>query len=303
MNNFKEYLNYFWLRPENAIHCALRSKTLQHIKFKSPSIDISCGDGMYMFYHFGGKTNPSFDAFVSTNAKDFHHNKFIDIYNTTTNYNVHITRKPNQQIDYGTDWKQSLLDKASKLGIYKNLVLWDNNYLPMPLKKNFFATAYNNSLHWIADPEPLIQETFRLLKPGGTAIFQIITPYQLETLDDAELILTKEAVKILNRKRRETMLGRRTHKQWCKMFTDQGFEIEEVKNVFPDKLLIDIWNTGTRPLSHLLIQMTDNLSKKDRQSIKKEWVDICYKLLNPLLNMKETYTLNNSPQLLYVLRK
>jgi SAM-dependent methyltransferase len=301
---FKQYLNYFWLRPENAVQCALRSISLQDIKFKSPSVDISCGDGMFMFYHFGGQTNFDFDTFKSTQAKDFKHDKFVDIYNNVDeNFTVEVTKKPKQQIDYGTDWKDSLLVKAKKLGIYKSTIWWDNNKIPLPFKDNYCKTIYNNSLHWIADPEPLITDTYRMLKPGGIAIFQAITPYQLETLDKTGRFLSMEAVSILNRQRRETMMGRRTNSEWCKLFTDCGFEIEQVKNVFPDKLLINLWNTGTRPVSHLLIQMVEQLSKEERHRIKEEWVDICFKLLYPLLSMPETYSLEKSPHLTYVLKK
>jgi SAM-dependent methyltransferase len=301
MDNFKQYLNFFWLRPENAIQCGLRSKQLRHIHFDSPSIDISCGDGMFMFYHFGGETLPEFDAFISTNAKNFSHDKFVDIYNIVDpNYIVDVVRKPSQQIDYGTDWKPSLLDKAKQLGIYKNLMVWDNNKLPMPFDNDYFQTIYNNSLHWIEDPEQLLLDNYRMLKPGGYAIFQAITPFQLETLDELESLMPSSAIKILNRNRRETMKGRRTYSDWCKLFTDCGFELEEASNVFPDKMLIDLWNTGTRPISHLLIQMVDALDKKERQRIKKEWVDICYEILYPLLSLDETYSLEDSPHLQFV---
>ena len=49
---FLKFLNFYWLRPEKALLHTFRSekymKTFKY--FKSPSLDVSCGDGVYSFF-------------------------------------------------------------------------------------------------------------------------------------------------------------------------------------------------------------------------------------------------------------
>ncbi|MCV0430387.1 methyltransferase domain-containing protein [Nitrosopumilus sp.] len=300
----KDFLNLHWLRPEVGPECYFRSKSLDGIDFESPSIDISCGDGQFAFVHMGGKFHEDFDNFGSTLAKEFKHSEFVDIHDSfDENYAVKILKNADKQIDYGTDWKQNLLSKAEKLGLYKNLVLHDNNKTPLPFKDDFFKTIYSNSVYWVDPPQPLLSDIHRMLHPEGRAVLHLFTPFHLETLDELECFLSKEAIDILDRKKRETMKGLRKYNEWKKLIEEAGFKIEEVKNVHPGKLIIDMWNIGLRPIAHLLIQMSESLSDEQRKNIKKEWVDIFFKLFKPLLNLPETYSLENSPYLCFILKK
>ena len=47
----KQYLNWFWLRPESAILLALRGAAYHDTLkfFDKSSLDVSCGDGMFSF--------------------------------------------------------------------------------------------------------------------------------------------------------------------------------------------------------------------------------------------------------------
>jgi len=299
----KAFLNLFWLRPENGLLCAFKSKAFKDITFESPSLDISCGDGLFMFVHLGGALDSDFDYFQSTRAREFKHASFVDIYDSyEERYEVKITKKPATTIDYGTDWKQALLDKASKLDLYKNLLLHDNNVVPLPLPDNYFKTVYSNSVYWVKDVESLVSDIYRVLKHNGIAILEVMTPYLLETLDEMEKYLSPEAIAILDRKRRETMPGVLGFHQWRELMIKCGFRIEEPRCVYPNKLLVDIWNIGLRPISHLLIQMSDALSHEERHRIKEEWVEIFVGLFKPLLFITPTYSLERAPYLLFILR-
>ena len=300
----KAFLNLFWLRPENGLLCTFKSKVFDDIKFESPSLDISCGDGLFMFLHLGGAFDSDFDYFQSTRAKEFKHSSFIDIYDSYRgDYEVKVTKKSITKIDYGTDWKQALLDKAAKLDLYKNLLLHDNNIVPLPLPDNYFKTIYSNSVYWVRNVESLVSDIYRMLKHNGVAILEVMTPYLLETLDEIEEHLSPEAIAILNRRRRETMSGSREFGEWKDLMLKCGFQIEDIRCVYPDKLLINIWNIGLRPISHLLIQMSDNLSCEERHRIKQEWVKIFFELFKPLLSIGQTYSLERAPYLLFILRK
>lgn len=300
----RKYLNLLWLRPENALLTVFKSLACAHIEFKSPSLDISCGDGINMFLHLGGELHEDFDYFRTTRAKEFKHNAFVDIYDKyDDNYTVDIVQKPAIKIDVGTDWKQALLDKAAKLDLYKKLLLHDNNKIPFPFPDNKFMTIYSNSIYWTENIENLLSEIHRMLKPGGTAVLEVMTPSFTKTLDELEPYFSKEAIDIIDRQRRSTMKGARYYKEWKETMLKAGFTIEETKCVYPSKILIDIWNIGLRPISHLLIQMSDNLLDKERHEIKKQWVNIFLALFKPLITIEQTYSLEKAPYLCFKLSK
>lgn len=299
----KKFLNLFWLRPENGLLLAFKSGIMEDLKFVSPSLDLSCGDGMFMFTHLGGTFSDQFDYFKSTSAEKFSHNSPIDIFDAfDPNYMPEIISRPTIKIDYGTDWKQTLLNKAAKLDLYENLILHDNNK-KLPFEDNYFKTIYSNSIYWVASVDFLISDLHRVLHPKGQLILQIMTPYHHEILDKLDNIFSKEAIDILDRKRRDSYLGLKDYDEWVKLFTKAGFKIKETRNVYPNEFILNLWNIGLRPIGHLLIQMSDALTQEKRLTIKKEWVEIFYKLFKPLLRLPETYKLEKSPYLLFILEK
>ena len=91
----KNFLNLFWLRPENGLLCTFKSKVFDDVEFKSPSLDISCADGLFLFLHLGGTFNIDFDIFASTRAGEFKHSSFIDIYDSyDKNYRPSVIKRP-----------------------------------------------------------------------------------------------------------------------------------------------------------------------------------------------------------------
>ncbi|MFH1070335.1 MAG: methyltransferase domain-containing protein [Candidatus Glassbacteria bacterium] len=298
------FLNLYWLRPENGLLCTFKSLVCIDVEFTRPSLDVSCGDGMFMFLHLGGELGEDFDYFRATRAGEFSHSKFIDIYNTfERDYRPTITAQAKTRIDVGTDWKQGLLDKAGALGLYDKLVQHDNNQVPLPLPDNYFSTVYSNSIYWVKDVEALLAEIHRVMKPGGRAVLEVKTPYLLDTLDRLGKHLSPEAVSILDRNRRATMPGSRTYRQWRDVMDGAGFRVEDARSVYPNRILVDIWNVGLRPVSHLLIQMADNLKPDDRLRIKREWVEIFSTLFRPLLDLPPDHALEQSPYLCFLVRK
>ena len=61
---------------------------------------------------------------------------------------------------------------------------------------------------------------------------------------------------------------------WERLLKNAGFKVDYVESVFPTENLIDIWNIGFRPISHLLIQMSEELPVQRRAEIKAEWIEI-----------------------------
>ena len=50
----RRFVQAYWLRPENALWMTLRSTTLSAHALERPSLDVSCGDGVFSFLHAGG---------------------------------------------------------------------------------------------------------------------------------------------------------------------------------------------------------------------------------------------------------
>jgi len=63
-----------------------KSKVFENLKIESPSLEISCGDGLFFAIHSGGIFDENFDYFKSTRAKQFTQDsidkltKYADLY-------------------------------------------------------------------------------------------------------------------------------------------------------------------------------------------------------------------------------
>jgi len=79
MNSLNNFLNVFWLRPETALWRSLDVEAMDRFNFKSPSLDLGCGDGIFSFIRAGGSFANDFDAFDVANLDQFFEN--VDIFN------------------------------------------------------------------------------------------------------------------------------------------------------------------------------------------------------------------------------
>ena len=92
-------------------------------------------------------------------------------------------------------------------------------------------------------------------------------------------------------------------KEWKNYIKNSGFIIEDIRVAWPNKMIVDFWNIGLRPFSHLLIEMSNNLNSKNRTRIKKEWVEIFFKILKPLCEKPKKLNLNDASYITFILRK
>ena len=276
---------------------------MDRIVFKSPSVDICSGDGSLMFQHLGGEFGFDYDLYLETRAKTFKHDDFIDIYDCDLNIHPSIRKRPEQIIDFATDWKPELLNKANRLGIYKKLYRHDNNQLPLPFDDEQLQTVFSTALYWTKNNEALLRDIYRMMRPGGCLATTVMTPLLLQTLDRLSPLLSPAAISILDRKRSATMQGSCALSDWENLLKKSGFKIEYIESIFPTENLIDIWNVGFRPISHLLIQMSEELSLQRRAEIKKEWVEIFFELMLPLLLLPNTCALEKAPYLMFIAHK
>ena len=84
-----------------------------------------------------------------------------------------------KQIDFGLDIDYKEVTQAMKTGKYVNYTLADARKMPYP--NNYFQTVLSiSTLEHIEHPEKVIQEAFRVLRPGGTMILTIV----IDSLND-----------------------------------------------------------------------------------------------------------------------
>lgn len=300
----KAFLEFFWLRPENGLAVACMSHALSNITFQSPSLDIGCGDGIFSFYNQGGRLEKTSDMFSLTNASKFKHDSGIDIYDVDNDeYFVNIKKHPNYKMDYGTDWKQKLLNKAAKLDFYENLVLHDSNK-PFPFEDNKFKTIFSDTVNWVKTENipKLLSEIHRMLRPEGTAALFFFTKHHVETLEKLESILDSKAIDILDRDRRKSMNCIWDYSDWREQVINAGFKIEKVVNTYPNKYIMDIWNIGLRPIGHLLIQMSQDIPVEKKIRIKDEWVETFFEIFKSLIKI-ENLPIEKQGYPLFILKK
>ena len=130
-----------------------------------------------------------------------------------------------------------------------------------------------------------------------------MTPLLLSTLDRLAPLLSKKAISILDRKRSDTMRGSCAVSDWERLLKNAGFKVDYVESVFPTENLIDIWNIGFRPISHLLIQMSEELPVQRRAEIKAEWIEIFFEIMLPLVSLPNTCPIDRAPYAIFIASK
>ena len=173
---FRKFLNFFWLRPENALLLAIRAeKYRETVKFMgSYNIDVSCGDGVFSFITMGGELSSESDMFrgmkkIRERVGDY---DVFDYYNDS--YFVNVIKKPDYFYNLGTDWKENLLKKAKLLNYYDELKVHDNNKA-FDLKNESVDYVYSNSFYWVEEYIKHLKDLIRTLKSGGYLVLEIKT--------------------------------------------------------------------------------------------------------------------------------
>lgn len=164
--NFNQLLNVFWLRPETALWRYLDIEAMRDFQFIGRSLDFGCGDGLFSFIRAGGEFDPLFDAFQKTANLDRFYEK-VDVFDAyDDSYAPLVAKKPDYQITVGFDHKPNLLKKAAGLGLYAETVVGDGNE-PLSFADNSFDTIFSNIVYWLNDPESVMAELCRILRPSG----------------------------------------------------------------------------------------------------------------------------------------
>ncbi len=149
--------------------------------------------------------------------------------------------------DVGLDIDARDLEEAAKTKKYKKLVLGDARN--MPFKKNTFSSIISiSTLEHIENPKKVLNEAYRVLKPGGILAVTLetdevdINTFYRPTMKKIGLgKLSDLCTHMYNSLyHRHTLLPK---KRWKKMITETGFEIQTYKDIISVKVtkLFDIF--------------------------------------------------------------
>ena len=143
----KNALYLWWLRPENAMAIAgycIYGKSIQP-EPNIRSVDYACGDGINTFFKCGGRFSKNFDIFRNAvrtvNTKELLQSNIdvFDFYNK--DFKPEIVHRPETSYNIGTDHKETLLNKASNLNFYDELLLADLAQ-PLPIENESIDLSY-----------------------------------------------------------------------------------------------------------------------------------------------------------------
>jgi len=291
---YKEFLNYFWLRPESAIVQSfrafeLRKTVYEKISKKQKILDVSCGDGVFTFIALGGKLDLSFDSYKSIKNKK-RSAKFDAYDHYDKSFRVKVLKQPDYKIDTGTDWKLNLLKKSRQLRFYKKLLL-HNNEKKLTLNDNLFDLVYSNSAYWVKNIKQHLIDMKRITRHNGYIYLHVkFKDTYLATLvkNQTKINFGTKFEKIIDGGRYETWKGLKTKKEFDKILKDiSGLKVVSYKPLYGDIIML-IWDIGFRPLFKPLFEMSKSLNKSKYIKVKTEWIKILY-------DMSEKFISNYKP--------
>lgn len=280
-DKLRRFVSAYWLRPENAFWMVLRSDALDLVPVRSPFLDLSCGDGVFSFLHAGGRFAPEFDVFTAVHKPGQADSAQDDIYDFVDDtYRPKIIAPAVRKLDCGTDCKESSLTKASRLDFYERLIPHDNNR-PLPFDSDHFETVYCNAAYWVERIDAFLSELHRITVPGGTVVLHVkldsIKHYTLERHRD---LLGDRWLSIINRGRFGAWPALCDCATWERRFAKAGLETLSALP-FVTGTHAHLWDIGLRPIAPLLIKTMNSIHAHLRSEIKRDWVDLFCRLLEP----------------------
>jgi len=287
-----QLLNVYWLRPEIALWRELDIRAMSQFEFTSPSCDIGCGDGMFSFLRAGGSVSNQFDAFrvISNLDKFFENVDIYDAYEKNDDSSI-VIAPPGYQIDVAFDHKENLLKKAMWLNLYSEFKVGDANQ-SLPFPNESFNSLFSNIVYWLDNPELVMKEIARILRPGGRGCFMLpnrslpdfsfYNQLYLKTGEKKWRFLEK-----LDRGRfSDNIRQARSGGEWELLFRNANLQVVNHKT-YLSKTAIQIWDIGLRPLSPLLKKMADSISSRNYADIKSEWIDTIRLFIEPIIDMDD----------------
>lgn len=178
--------------------------------------------------------------------------------------------------------------------MYQQFIVADANR-KLPFDNESFQTIFSNIVYWLDNPANTFKEIYRILRKGGQCCVMLPNMVYLESSFYYSLYKKsgKEEFKFLELIDRGRMQDNlkivNSYDGWKQMIEAAGLEIVECVPHL-SKTLIQIWDIGLRPIFPMLKKMTMKLDEEFLLEIKKEWVDLFQKIIEPIILNDHLFT-------------
>ena len=309
----RRFLNVYWLRPEHALWFAYDYMAIDKVRgmFRSPSLDLGCGDGVTSFLFMDGVFGPGFDVYKTVDHDvSYRYNRgkddFYDAFDPDSFASLDVVSPPALIYDAGLDHKPGLTAKAFRLGLYRNMICADaNKTLPYP--EASFATVFSNILYLLQNFSSALHEIHRILKPGGVLITTVPDRrFRERSLYSYCKSKNWDWFVHFDRGRHDLHKTVLTHEGYTNAFQAAGFEVNYWDCYLPE-IVTDVDSIGLRPIFPSLMKFYEYVASRDATAlleIKSFWIENLSFLLDPFLQdwVAQDKDISNIWHL-YVLRK
>lgn len=307
---FKQFLNFYWLRPESALMQTLRSMSFRKgLKyFNENSIDVACGDGIFSFLTLGGEFNEDADVYKNLILQNNILRKKDTYDNYAKDYKLSIKCLPPKKFVYdsGCDIKENSLKRAKVLNFYKNTFIHNINYnFNINKKYNF---VYSNSTYWSKNFNKHLTDLVKITEIEGHLLLQI-----KNTSIFKNYVQERKYNKIFGGKFTQIIdAGRKKSWPSLKSFNDIYTILRQIKNIkiidiqpIYGDVMPHIWNFGLRPIFDPLYLMTTKINPNDRIKIKRNFNNIFFEMFkNYIGNFKvKSNPFKQDIEYTYILKK
>ena len=281
---FRTLLRALWLRPESALwyaHMLDAAHEFGAHALPRPNLDFGCMDGLNSYVLLGGQPPFSFDVFDSIPADTHMHQRtsLADDY-----YDVPLKSSPiffppvAYPFDLGVDWKQSHVDRSSRMGAHKTVKLVDRHDPLRAIATDSVMGIWAPNLYWMNDVDAILSEFRRVTREGGriltivpdSALLQHLI-YSLQPLFNEEWLSSLDRGRYENASRSARSLS-----QWLDLFDQRGLRV--VRNsMFLPVTINAIYEVGFRPMFTPLLALRAGLKSAGSDSllqVKQEWVSL-----------------------------
>jgi SAM-dependent methyltransferase len=219
-----------------------------------------------------------------------------------------VTHVPRYRINCGFDHKANLLNKAGQLGLYDSLTQGDANQ-KLPFPDESFNSVFSNIVYWLDEPQAVLKEIGRILRPGGQVClmlpnqtfpeYSFYNQLYIKTGDKKWAFLEK-----LDRGRfSDNIRQSRSRSAWEAMFNLAGLRVAMHKSHL-SKVVVQTWDIGLRPMFPVLHRMAGAISSDQLPEIKREWITTLRQFLEPLADMDDDLSKGTEPAFhCYILEK
>lgn len=254
-------LEAFWLKPFDAVWDAAVAVVLRRLRWDEPSLDVGCGDGLFMLLAAGGRLRLEEDRYTHPSR---HEGCLIS------------ADAPPRRCTVGLDCQARLLERARQTGAYRGLVCSDGQVLPFPDRT--FATVFSNALYWLPDWAAGLREMRRVVREDGQVV--LLVPHAriagfLRAFRRAPWIDQGRFARVTR------LTGDR--ETWRRRLAEAGLHLTASVPVL-DRTTIAQWDWSTRPLLPLLLSANRTLQRlRLKAGLKRPVVSLLSWAMRPWL--------------------